>query len=89
MAPSVTVFEIVNDLSREIFVSARAEGLEDVLADYRRAPPKEIAHWDLGKVPREAVRVIESSLEADGAAAFIHNYTQTDLPDGWRYLTGR
>jgi hypothetical protein len=82
----VTIFELVNDVNKEIYVGACGGTAQDALAELRRAPPPALAHWDFRALPSEALRVIEGSLEAEGAGSFIATYTTTELPDGWRFL---
>ena len=79
-----TVFELVNEKRLEIYVgAARAPLVQAAGALHPRS--ESIKDWDLDDAG--AVRGIEGDMSEQDARAFIKNYVQTALPEGWRFLT--
>ena len=80
-----TVFELVNEKLREIYVAHTDGPVFGVVADLRRMAAPPIEHWNFDEV--RPVRSIEFGLNEEDAHKFVQNYVQGDLPEGWRYLT--
>jgi hypothetical protein len=84
-AAAFTVYELVNDRLREIYVGRTSGPVFRVLRALRFRREPAIAHWDLDDAL--PLRSIEFGLNERDAARFIEHYAKTPLPDGWRYLT--
>lgn len=80
-----TVFELVNERLREIYVAHTDGPVFGVVADLRRLAAPPIEHWNFDEV--RPVRSIEFGLNEEDARKFVQNYVQGDLPEGWRYLS--
>ena len=79
-----TVFEIVNEKCREIYVGATRVPISQMTEALRRRRPDSIRHWNLDEV--EPVRSIELDMSEKDARAFVENYVKTSVSD-WRFLT--
>lgn len=80
-----TVFELVNEKLREIYVAHTDGPVFSVVAELRRLSAPALRHWDFHDT--RPVRSIEFGLSEEDARMFVKNYTRAELPDGWRYLT--
>lgn len=85
MTKGYTVFEVVNEKRREIFVSLTIAPMVEAIAALSRARPAAIKSWQLSDAT--TFRSIEFGLSEKDARAFIANYAKTGLPEGWRFLT--
>ena len=80
-----TVFELVNDRLKEIYVAHTDDMIFQIVEDMRCRPATAIKHWNLDDV--RPVRSIEFDLTEEDARRFIANYLGTALPNGWRFLS--
>lgn len=85
MTKNYTVFELVNERLREIYVAHTDGPVFGVVADLRRVAAPSIGHWNFDEV--RPVRSIEFGLTEEDARKFVENYIRGDLPEGWRYRT--
>lgn len=81
---SFTVFEIINEKRREIFVGSTDQPVFDVLARLEKTDDAPIKGWSRGEIH---LRSVEFGLSSAHAKAFIETYTRRPLPKGWRFLT--
>jgi len=82
---SVSVFELVNERRREIYVGRTSRLIFAGAGVEPHAPVPELAHWDPADV--RPPRHIEGDLSEHDAERFIAAYVNTPLPKGWRFLT--
>jgi hypothetical protein len=80
-----TVFELVNENEKQIYVGATRLPVFRLASELARQPPKAIKHWDLDHAT--TVRSVEFDLDEADAKVFIKQYVATALPSGWRYLS--
>lgn len=81
---TVSVYELVNERLREIYVGRTSSLKSGAAATAQRTPVPQIAHWDVADV--RPPRHIERDLSERDADSFISAYVQTPLPDGWRFV---
>lgn len=84
---TLTVFEIVNEPLREIFLGATAQPVHEVMHSLVRRPPSVLAHWDFNKLAPGCLRVVEGGLSPATAQEFLRIYLKTTLPEGWRFVS--
>lgn len=79
-----TVFELVNDRLREVYVGRTSEMVFAAEYSLRRSPAPAIEHWNLDDV--RPARSLEFDLDDEDAERFIADYVSAALPNGWRFL---
>ena len=84
----LTVFELLNEARKEIFVGASPLPAADAFDAIHRVVPLAIKHWDFAELGPNCLRVVEPNLPEAAARAFIATYVKTSLPAGWRYISG-
>ncbi len=82
----VTVFEVINEKRREIFVAATDKPIFMLAQQLREAPPKAIAGWKATDVT--SLRSIEFGLSESDARSFIATHVKSALPPGWSFVLG-
>ena len=80
-----TVFEIVNEKRREIYVGTTRDPIFQMVDAIRRQRPESIMDWDLDDM--KPIRSIEFNMGEKDAHAFVENYVKTSEADGSHFLT--
>lgn len=80
----LTVYEIVNERRREVFVGATDRPIFELAAAFQRKLPAELADWDVKDCT--AIRSVEFDLSPEKAQAFIEAYSKSGIPPGWRFM---
>lgn len=81
-----TVYEAVNEKTREIFVGYTSVQMFEAERSLRSAPPAGIRHWDFDDV--RDFRSVEFDLREEDAKKFVAGYARMTPPADWRYLVG-
>ena len=79
-----TVFEVINERRREIYVAKTDKAMFELVLELRRRLPPGIAAWRQEDIT--AIRSVEFSLTSEDADFFIKNYRGTGLPENWKFV---
>ena len=79
-----TVYELVNDRLREIFVGLTEAPLHVELTRHRMLPDPMLLRWGLDELRQ--VRVVEIFRDRGSAEDFFRRYSRRPVEAGWRVL---
>jgi hypothetical protein len=80
----VTVFEVVNEKRKELFVGRTTLPMNALIAHHRAAPPAAMKGWSKDDA---AYHALEFGLTAPAAIEFARGYVASFRRDGWRVVT--
>jgi len=84
LAKPFTVFELINDRLREIYVASTDGPVFGVFESFKKRRAPAIAHWNFHDVRQP--RSVEFGLSQEEARTFIDGYVHNAIPEGWKYL---
>ena len=84
MATKVSIFEVINERRKQIFVSSTTLPIFSVAKLLKEKPPAALADWRETDVT--TLRSIEFGLSESEAEKFLAQYVRSPLPPGWSFV---